>query len=193
MDDLLLIAAAALQRGLSPVFLTGFRPVPARLGLIGSARGLSATFAPFGDDLAIRAYRAGKLPFPDGAIIARIAWSYDASAENNKVFDHPQSFVAGSPKNGVRFMVKDSNKYAATGGWGYGQFDDGKSADASMLKACFPCHQALKDRDFVFTHYALDTGGGAVESAARSRPAAAVPRQSCRREAEKEPETESSL
>jgi Cytochrome P460 len=69
-----------------------------------------------GTDAAIKAYREGKLPFPDGAIIARLAWSYDASEENNKVFGRAQSFVAGSPKNGVQFMVKDSKKYASTGG-----------------------------------------------------------------------------
>jgi hypothetical protein len=51
-------------------------------------------------------------------------------------------------------MVKDSKKYPATGGWGYAQFDkDGKSADEAPLKTCFPCHQAIKDRDFVFTRY----------------------------------------
>jgi hypothetical protein len=29
-----------------------------------------------GNDIAIKAYREGKLPFPDGASIARLAWSY---------------------------------------------------------------------------------------------------------------------
>ena len=52
----------------------------------------------------------------DGTIIARLAWSFDASEENNKSFGRRQSFVAGHPKNGVQFMVKDSNKYASTGG-----------------------------------------------------------------------------
>jgi hypothetical protein len=51
-------------------------------------------------------------------------------------------------------MVKDSKKYAATGGWGYGHFDDGKSADDSLLGTCAPCHQAVAARDFVFTRYA---------------------------------------
>lgn len=106
-----------------------------------------------GNDKAVKAYREGK-PFPDGAIIVRLAWSHDPSEENNKAFGRPQSFVAGAPKNGVQFMVKDSKKYAATGGWGYGHFDDGKTADEAVLKACFPCHAAIKDRDFVFTRYA---------------------------------------
>ena len=109
-----------------------------------------------GNDVAIKAYREGKLPFPDGAIIARLAWSHDASEENNKVFGRAQSFVAGAPKNGVQFMVKDSKKYASTGGWGFAHFDDGNSADEAVLNTCFACHQAVKARDFVFTRYALN-------------------------------------
>lgn len=106
-----------------------------------------------GNDIAIKAYRDGEFPFPEGTIIARLAWSYVASEENNKIFGSDQSFVAGHPTNGVQFMIKDSIKYAATGGWGYGHFNDGKSADEAMLKSCFPCHLAGKSRDFIFTRY----------------------------------------
>jgi len=106
-----------------------------------------------GNDVAIKAYREGKLPFPDGTIIARLAWSYVPSEENNKVFGRSQSFVAG-PATNVQFMVKDSKKYAATGGWGFAQFKDGKPSDAALLKTCFPCHDPVKARDFVFTQYA---------------------------------------
>jgi hypothetical protein len=106
-----------------------------------------------GNDVAIKAYREGELPFPDGAIIARLAWSYVPSEENNKVFGRSQSFVAGSATN-IQFMVKDSRKYAATGGWGFAQFKDGKPADEKLLKTCFPCHEPVKARDFVFTQYA---------------------------------------
>ena len=107
-----------------------------------------------GNDAAIEAYRAGTLPFPDGAIIARLAWSLDPSEENNKLFGRAQSFVAGAPKNGVQLMVKDSTKYASTGGWGFAQFNDGKPVDEAMLQSCFPCHAALPARDLVFTRYA---------------------------------------
>ena len=107
-----------------------------------------------GNDVAIKAYREGTLPFPDGTIIARLAWSYVPSEENNKAFGQAQSFVAGPPKNGVQFMVKDSRKYASTGGWGYAQFDDGKPADEAMHNTCFACHQVAGARDFVFTRYA---------------------------------------
>ncbi len=107
-----------------------------------------------GNDVAIKAYRADTLPFPDGTIIARLAWRYVPSEENNKIFGRRQSFVAGPPTN-VQFMVKDSKKYASTGGWGFAQFgNDGKPADEAVLKTCFPCHVPVKARDHVFTRYA---------------------------------------
>jgi hypothetical protein len=105
-----------------------------------------------GNDIAIKAYREGKLPFPDGAIIARLAWQYVSSEENNKAFGQPQSFIAGAPTN-VQFMVKDSTKYASTGGWGFAQFNEGKPVDANGLSGCFGCHVPVKARDFVFNRY----------------------------------------
>jgi hypothetical protein len=108
--------------------------------------------AVLGNDIAINAYREGKLPFPDGTIITRLAWSYVPSEENNKVFGRAQSFVTGSPTN-VQFMVKDSKKYASTGGWGFAQFKDAKPDEKADLKTCFPCHEPIKARDLVFTHY----------------------------------------
>jgi hypothetical protein len=115
---------------------------------------LSDFRAILGNDVAIKAARDGTRPFPDGAIIARLAWSYDPLPESAAAFGHPQSFVAGPPKNGVQFMVKDSTKYASTGGWGFAQFDDGKPAGEAMHKACFPCHETVKGRDFIFSRYA---------------------------------------
>jgi hypothetical protein len=106
-----------------------------------------------GNDIAIKAYREGKLPFPDGAIIARLAWKYVPSEENNKAFGREQSFVAGDATN-IQFMVKDSKKYAATGGWGFAQFNGGKPVEAVALSGCFGCHVPVKARDFLFTRYA---------------------------------------
>ena len=97
-----------------------------------------------GNDVAIKAYREGKLPFPDGTIIARLAWSYVPSEENNKVFGRSQSFVAG-PATNVQFMVKDSKKYAATGGWGFAQFKDGKpDGRGGCSKLAFPATSLSK-------------------------------------------------
>ena len=106
-----------------------------------------------GNDVAIKAYREGTLPFPDGAIIAALHYSHVPSEENNKVFGKEQSFVPGPPTN-IQFEVKDSKKYAATGGWGFGHFNaNGKPADAALLKTCFPCHEPAKATDLIYTHY----------------------------------------
>lgn len=107
-----------------------------------------------GNDVAIKASREKTLPYPEGTIIARLAWDYHPLEESEKAFGHPQSFVAGSPKNGVQFMVKDSKKYAATGGWGFAQFNDGKPASEAVHNTCFACHATVKARDFVFNRYA---------------------------------------
>jgi hypothetical protein len=109
-----------------------------------------------GNEVAIKAYRKNERPFPDGTVIARIAWSYVSSDENNKVFGRVQSFVAGpAPPWYLQFMVKDSQKYAATGGWGFAQFDkDGNPADEAKHKTCYPCHEPSKAHDYVFTYYA---------------------------------------
>jgi Cytochrome P460 len=48
----------------------------------------------------------------------------------------------------------DSKTYAATGGWGFADFKDGKPADESVRKGCFPCPQLAKDHDLVFARYA---------------------------------------
>ncbi len=108
-----------------------------------------------GNEIAIKAYREGKLPFPDGAIIGRIAWAHTASEENNKAFGQAQSFVAGAPTEFyLQFMVKDSKKFAATGGWGFASFDQNlKPTDDAAMKKCFPCHEAVPTRDLVFTRY----------------------------------------
>lgn len=118
----------------------------------GSLNDIRAVIA---NDLAIKAYREGKQTFPEGAIVGRIAWAYVPSEENNKIFGQDQSFVAGGPTDAyLQFMVKDSKKYAATGGWGYSSFDkESKPFDDSAMKSCFPCHQAIKDRDFIFSRY----------------------------------------
>jgi hypothetical protein len=106
-----------------------------------------------GNDVAMKAYREEKRSFPDGTIIARLAWNYVPSEENNKAFGRPQSFVAGAPTN-IQLIVKDSKKYAATGGWGFAQFKDSKPAEEAVHKTCFPCHEPARAHDFVFTRYA---------------------------------------
>ncbi|MBZ5625411.1 MAG: cytochrome P460 family protein [Acidobacteriia bacterium] len=114
---------------------------------------LNSFAAVLGNDLAIKAYREGKLPFPDGTIIASLHYGHVSSEENNKVFGRSQSFVPGSPTN-IQFMIKDSNKYEKTGGWAFAHFKDGKPGDEALMNTCFPCHNQAKARDLVFTRYA---------------------------------------
>jgi Cytochrome P460 len=113
--------------------------------------------AQLGNEIAIKAFKEGKVSLPDGTIIAALHWNRVPSEDNNKVLDGPfpgaQSFVVESAVN-VQFMVKDSKKYAATGGWGFADFKDGKPGDEALHKTCFPCHQPAKAHDFVFAHYA---------------------------------------
>jgi len=140
----------------APIFVTKIPPGYRDWKLISvshEAGNLNSIGAVLGDDVAIKAYREGKLPYPDGTIIAALHYGHVPSAENNKVFGHAQSFVPGSPTN-IQFMVKDSTKYAATGGWGFATFIDGKPAAEASMKSCFPCHNQAKASDLVFTHYA---------------------------------------
>ena len=142
--------------GPAPIFINeipqGYRDW--RLISVAHEEGNLHSFAAvLGNNVAIQAYREGKIPFPDGTIIASLHYAHVSSEENNKVFGQSQSFVPGAPTN-IQFMIKDSKKYAATGGWGFGHFKDGKPADEAFMKTCFPCHNQAKAGDLVFTRYA---------------------------------------
>lgn len=108
-----------------------------------------------GNDIAVQAFKNGIRPFPDGTIVARLAYEYTVSEQNNAIFGRVQSYVAGKPTN-VQISVKNSKKYAGTGGWGYGQFENGKpNTSAELMSTCFACHSRLGDaRDLMFTDYA---------------------------------------
>jgi hypothetical protein len=131
--------------------------------LTGTGRKLKQLRAELGNDLAIKAYRDGTVPFPDGAIIAALHWNEDSSDLDNQVLSAGfpglglESTFAGSAVN-AQFMVKDSKKYAASGGWGFADFTKGKPGDEALHAKCFPCHAPAKDRDYVFTRYAPTPG-----------------------------------
>jgi Cytochrome P460 len=149
-------ASGQASKETAPIFVTkmptGFRDWTV-ISVAHEAGDLNSLGAKLGNDIAIKAYRDGKLPFPDGTIIAAVHWTYSPSEENNKIFGRDQSFVPGSATN-VQFMIKDSKKYAATGGWGFGHFNkDGTVGNDALMKTCFPCH-AKASRDLVFTRYA---------------------------------------
>jgi len=105
-------ASARDDGGAAPIF--GIKIFPGyrdwRLISVAHEEGsLNDIRAILGNDVAIKAYRQDKLPFPDGTVIARVAWKDVPSEENNKVFGRAQSFVAGpAPDWYLQFMVKDS-------------------------------------------------------------------------------------
>lgn len=101
-----------------------------------------------GNVAAIKAYRSQTLPFPDGSVLVKLAWKRKPSPE------FAPATIPGAATT-VQVMVKDSKRYAATGGWGFGRFIDGKPADEAQHRTCFACHQAKVDRhDLVFTRLA---------------------------------------
>jgi hypothetical protein len=101
-----------------------------------------------GNDIAIKAYRDGRLPFPDGTVLVKLAWKHTPSPEFESA-----SIPGGATT--VQVMVKDAKKYAASGGWGFGRFVNGKPVDEAQHETCFACHEArVKARDYVFTKWA---------------------------------------
>ncbi|MEA1831413.1 cytochrome P460 family protein [Methylobacterium durans] len=101
-----------------------------------------------GNDIAVRASARGTVSFPDGTVLVKLAWKRVPSPE------FEPATVPGRATT-VQVMVKDAKRYAATGGWGFGRFVEGKPVDEAQHETCFACHEArVKDRDFVFTRYA---------------------------------------
>jgi hypothetical protein len=103
-----------------------------------------------GNDIAIAAARRGQTnPWPDGAILAKLAWKEKTDAHWPTAIV-PADFVQ------AEFMVKDAKKYAATGGWGFarwvGMDQKPYGLDANFVQECFGCHTPVKGNDYVFTH-----------------------------------------
>jgi hypothetical protein len=116
-----------------------------------------------GNPVMIDAYRAGipgnGKPVPDGAKMAKVHWT----PKQNEFF--PDATVPGKLVN-VDFMVKDSKRFADSGGWGYAVFDYDAASDTfkpgtsagtppqgNDARCGFACHTRVKARDYVFTDY----------------------------------------
>ncbi|QPK64617.1 cytochrome P460 family protein [Methylomonas sp. LL1] len=100
-----------------------------------------------GNDIAIKAARAGNTkPWPDGTIIAKVGWKEKTHP------NWPQAVVPGEFA-GAEAMVKDSKKFAETGGWGFGHWEGDKLVmnDKEKSATCFACHSPMKDADYVYT------------------------------------------
>jgi Cytochrome P460 len=117
-----------------------------------------------GNPVMIKAYQAGipgnGKPFPDGAKMAKIHWI----AKDSEFAPAPTT-VPGA-QHDTDFMVKDSKRFADSGGWGYAEFEYDAASDtfrpgtladeppqANDAKCGFACHTIVKSRDYVFTEY----------------------------------------
>jgi hypothetical protein len=117
-----------------------------------------------GNPTMIKAYQAGipgnGKPFPDGSKMTKIHWM------PTKMETFPAATVPGA-QHDVDFMMKDSKRFADSGGWGWAAFeydaatDKFQPADTTAkppqehdAKCGFACHTKVKNRDYVFTDYA---------------------------------------
>ena len=116
-----------------------------------------------GNPAMIDAYASGipgnGRPFPDGAKMAKIHWN------PTKMVTFPAALVPGT-QHDVNFMVKDSKRFADSGGWGWAVFEydaasntfrpgtvTDKPPQGNDAKCGFACHTIVKTRDYVFTEY----------------------------------------
>jgi hypothetical protein len=99
----------------------------------------------YANEKAMAGLRTGE--YADGAIIAE---------ELLEVLGSDSGGAKEGERRMVGVMVKDSNRYAATGGWGFGTYQDASredGLDGAAKKACFQCHVPRKDQGYVFSEY----------------------------------------
>ena len=117
-----------------------------------------------GNSVMIDAYKEGVpgngKPFPDGAMMAKIHWI------PKKQETYPGQPMVPGTQHDVDFMVKDSKRFADSGGWGYAEFEHDAASDAyrpgtladkppqaNDAKCGFACHTIVAAKDYVFTSY----------------------------------------
>ena len=117
-----------------------------------------------GNPAMISAFKSGipgnGKPFPDGAKMAKVHWNTKANA------GEPGAPTVPETQHDVDFMVKDSKRFADSGGWGYGVFEYDAASDSfrpgtqadkppqgNNATCGFACHTSVKTRDYVFTDY----------------------------------------
>jgi len=117
-----------------------------------------------GNPAMIEAYKAGipgnGKPFPDGARMAKIHWMA------KKAEDQPDEPTVPGALHDTDFRVKDSKRFADSGGWGYAEFEydpasetfrPGDTSDTPPqehdAKCGFACHTIVEAKDYVFTAY----------------------------------------
>jgi hypothetical protein len=147
----LLAVSSNAQSHVSPIYGVAIPDGYRRWELVAPAlegEPLNELRAVVGNSMAVEAYRKGTGLFPDGTVLVKLAWKRVASP------DFEAAAIPG-PATTVQVMVKDSKRYANTGGWGFGRFVEGRPVDKAQHETCFACHEArVKARDYVFTRFA---------------------------------------
>jgi len=132
--------------------------------LIAVAHNGNMLDAILGNPAMIEAYKSGipgnGKPFPDGARMAKIHWMA------KKAEDQPNEPVVPGALHDTDFMVKDSKRFADSGGWGYPEFEYDPTAESFRpgnendsppqehdAKCGFACHTIVAAKDYVFTTY----------------------------------------
>ena len=124
----------------------------------------STLAAILGNPVMINAYKAGipgnGKPFPDGAKMVKVHWNAKVNA------GEPGGPAVPGTQHDVDLMLKDSKRFADSGGWGYGAFEYDAASDTfrpadlkdkppqgNDAKCGFACHTVVKTKDYVFTDY----------------------------------------
>ncbi|MBL8019861.1 MAG: cytochrome P460 family protein [Leptospirales bacterium] len=96
----------------------------------------------YGNSDAVAAIEAGK-PAPEGAVL--VFDLYEAVSSDSGDAEGAHKFVA--------VMIKDTEQFKSTGGWGYDAFkgDTRERFVKNAATECFACHQSQERNDFVFT------------------------------------------
>jgi hypothetical protein len=118
-----------------------------------------------GNKIMIDAFQAGYpdngKAFPDGAKMAKLHYHPKKSEKA------PSPTTVPGAMDDIDFMVKDSKRFADSGGWGYAAFMYDSATrtfrpaglkdappQANDAKCGAGCHTLVKNRDYVFTEYA---------------------------------------
>jgi len=98
----------------------------------------------YGNEKGVKGSKSGQ--YEDGAVLVFDLLQYmtqdNASTEGDRIL--------------VGVMVKDSNKYASTGGWGFEGFKGNSHTERLVNdggQSCYACHASQKETGYVFSRW----------------------------------------
>jgi hypothetical protein len=144
LGSLFLIATTAWAKGSALELPSNYRSWAHAKSMVipDKANGLYGFHHVYVEPKSLETYQAGG-KHAEGAMLAVSFYEVDTQGGNT---------VQG-PLKMIALMKKDKTA-TATGGWRYGAFGpDRKPLEIDPKTACYACHTAKKDRDFVFSEY----------------------------------------